>query len=111
MGLFTHDYGRAVRKVRGSNPGLGTIVGVFHPTDLRGLAGSALDHRSLPSSLNLSVGISNGCFIFLLRFVTLEGRSAHLAYHGQKMNVKQQSSYNQAPGKVFCGEYAIYCKF
>jgi len=31
---------------------------------LRDIGGSALDHRSLPASSDLDVGISEGCFIF-----------------------------------------------
>ena len=38
--------------------------------------------------LSLNLGISEGCFIFLLRFITFGGLWAHLAYHLHKSGRK-----------------------
>ena len=67
-----------------------TVIGVFRtfshdvPERLRGLIGSALDHRSLPPEFESRRGHIWMVFHLWLRFVTFGGRSAHLAYHLRK---------------------------
>ena len=51
---------------------------------LCGLTGSVLDHRSLPPVFESRRGDIWRVFHLWLRFITLGGRSAHLAYHVHK---------------------------
>jgi len=55
---------------------------------LRGLIGSALDHRSLPPEFESRVGHIWRVFHLSLRFFTVGGRSAHLVYHVHKSGRK-----------------------
>ena len=51
---------------------------------LRGLTGSALDHRSLPPEFDSQHGHIWRVFHLWLRFITFRGHSAHLPYHVQQ---------------------------
>jgi len=55
---------------------------------VRGLVGSVWNHRSLPPEFELRRGHIWRVFHLWLRFITLGGRSARLAYHVQKSGHK-----------------------
>jgi len=51
-------------------------------------SGSVLDHRSLPLVFESQRGHISRLFHLWLRFITYEGRSAHLVYHVHKSGCK-----------------------
>jgi len=59
---------------------------------IRGLVGRALDHRLLPPSSNLGVGISKACFIFDFASLPLEVARPILPTVCTKVAIKHQSS-------------------
>ena len=92
---------------------------------LRGLVGSALDHRSLPSEFESRRGHSWRVFHLWLRFITLGRRSAHLGCHVHKSGrktpiiiimiitttLKNKSSTVFSPFVCFCIYFSISCQY
>ena len=71
------------------------------PGGLRGLTGSALDHRSLPREFESRRRHIWRVFHLWLLFITFGCRSAHLPYHVHKSGRKNQSSHTRAHTQAY----------